>query len=287
MRVLVAIPVYNEEKYVRRVLDKVMTYAGNVLVVDDGSTDQTPQILPQYPIDVIRHAVNAGYGRSMRDAFRWAITEKYDWLITMDCDEQHEPSAIPRFIDAAAAADAPDARARNAEADIISGSRYMPFLCPCVSDKPILVEGEPPAERRHINHTITQELNCRLGDSLGVTMTDAFCGFKAYRVEALKRLRPTVNGYAFPMQFWAQAAAERLKVRELPVRLIYNDVTRTFGGRLDDAAARLAHYRTILHRELNRHADRLPKHALLGLGNLEADPCIEIARYRAAPELAE
>src|SRR5207249_3942398 len=140
MRTLVAIPVYNEEKYVRRVLDKVMTYAGNVLVVDDGSTDQTPDILSRYPIDVIRHAVNAGYGRSMREAFRWAISEGYDWLITMDCDEQHEPAAIPRFIDAASAADAPNARERGADADVISGSRYMPFVCGGVNHAPILVE---------------------------------------------------------------------------------------------------------------------------------------------------
>lgn len=250
MRVLVAIPVYNEEKYVRRVLDRVLTFVGNVLVVDDGSSDQTPHILPDYPIDVIRHAVNRGYGRSMRDAFRWAIAENYQWLITMDCDEQHEPAAIPSFVQIAAASEGAQ------HADIISGSRY-------------LREGAdadvPPPERRAINATITKELNCRFADLLGCTMTDAFCGFKAYRVEALKRLTPTVNGYAFPMQFWAQAAATGLKVRELPVRLIYNDLTRTFGGALDDADQRLKHYREILHREIRRQAERLPRSAKVGV----------------------
>jgi hypothetical protein len=71
------------------------------------------------------------------------------------------------------------------------------------------------------------------------------------------------------MQFWVQAAAANLRVRELPVRLIYNDPTRTFGATLDDPQVRLRHYRRVLHRELCRHADRLPCAALRGL------PCAE------------
>src|SRR4051812_30437963 len=231
MRTLVAIPVFNEEKHVRQVLSRVLGYNPHVLVIDDGSTDQTPRILPDFPVDMIRHATNSGYGKSLRDAFRFAIAEKYDWLITMDCDEQHEPAAIPGFIEAALEGDA----------DIISGSRYL--LPPEGQDR-------PPPERRAINATITAELNCRLSGALGTLLTDAFCGFKECRVSALKKLRPTVRGYAFPMQFWAQSAAAGLKVRELPVRLIYNDMNRTFGARLDDPAVRLGHYRRVLHREI-------------------------------------
>lgn len=247
MRTLVAIPVYNEEKYVTNVLTEVRRYAQDVLVIDDGSTDQTPRILPDYPIEMIRHAKNRGYGSSLRDAFRFAIHERFDWLITMDCDEQHEPAAIPSFVEAA----------EEDQWDIISGSRYL---------RPSQGEDRPPPERRAINATITAELNCRLGSAFGTRMTDAFCGFKAYRVEALKKLRPTVKGYAFPMQFWVQAAAAGLRMRELPVRLIYNDLNRTFGATLDDPTVRLAHYRRVLYREIAKHADKLPREALVGLG---------------------
>ena len=246
MRTLVAIPVYNEAKYVRGVLDRVLAIAPNVLVIDDGSTDGTARVLPEYPIEIVRHVANRGYGASMRDAFRFAIAEKYDWLITMDCDEQHEPAAIPQFIEAAA----------DGQYDIISGSRDLTTSTG---------QDRPPADRRAINQTITAELNCRLSRCTGALLTDAFCGFKAYRVSALRGLRPSVRGYAFPMQFWAQAAANRLRVRELPVRLIYNDPTRTFGGVLDDAQKRLAHYRRVLHRELRRRAERLPRAALVGI----------------------
>lgn len=253
MRVLVAIPVYNEQAHVRAVLDRVLRHVQRVLVIDDGSTDGTPRLLADYPIDVIRHARNLGYGRSLRDAFRWAAWERYDWLITMDCDEQHEPDEIPAFLDAAFHA------SRLGDADIISGSRY---LLP-----PRAGEG-PPADRRAINRAVTDELNARLGLSLGTELTDAFCGFKAYRVEKLRHLRPSVPGYAMPVQLWVQAAAAGLTVRELPVKLIYNDPNRSFGATLDDPEVRLRHYRCVLHRELKRQAARLP-----GPSTLRLEPC--------------
>ena len=115
MRTLVAIPVYNEARYVRAVLGRVLAHAPDVLVIDDGSTDATPRLLPEFPVEILRHAKNRGYGKSLRDAFRHAIAEDFDWLITMDCDEQHEPAAIPAFLEEAA-------RDRS---DVISGSRYL------------------------------------------------------------------------------------------------------------------------------------------------------------------
>ncbi len=243
MRTLIAIPVYNEARYVRRVLDKVLSYAGNVLVIDDGSSDATPDIIADYPVDVIRHAVNHGYGRSIRDAFMWAKAEGYDWVITMDCDEQHEPASIPDFLAAAEAVDAPD---------IISGSRYL------LTDP---TQDLAPGDRRAINAQITEEINQRFG----LNLTDAFCGFKSHRVEALSRLELTENGYAFPMEFWTQAVAGGLTIGEIPVRRIYNDPARTFGGPLDDPAERLAHYRRVLHKEIKQNAERLPRSAFAGL----------------------
>jgi dolichol-phosphate mannosyltransferase len=97
-----------------------------------------------------------------------------------------------------------------------------------------------------------------LNERLGLNLTDAFCGFKAYRVGSLKKLKLDVDGYAFPMQFWIQAVAAGLRIREIPVKLIYNDLKRSFGGPLDDPSVRLNHYRCVLHRELRRMADKLP-----------------------------
>ena len=235
-RVLVGIPVYNEAKYINPVLSEVCKHSCDVLVVDDGSTDVTPALLAGHPVEVIRHSENRGYGRSLQDMFRWAVVDKFDWLITMDCDEQHEPAAIPRFVQAI----------MDDESDIISGSRYMK-LHP--------ENDMPPEDRQAINRQITSELNA----ALGFELTDAFCGFKAYRVSALAEFDFDVNGYEFPLQLWVQAAAMRLQVEEISVRLIYNDPTRTFGGPLDDPQERIDHYRAVLCRELSRYASQLPR----------------------------
>lgn len=241
MRTLIAIPVYNEQKYVASVLEKVRRHAEHVLVIDDGSKDATPQLLANFPVEVIRHSTNRGYGHSLMDAFRWAAVDGFDWVITMDCDEQHEPASIPAFLEAA----------REGDADVVSGSRY---LIPLAQQEAV---GSPPPERRGVNTLITDELNSRLGLSL----TDAFCGFKAYRVSALAGLNLDEQGYAFPLQFWVQAVAAGLRIREIPVKLIYNDLSRSFGGPLDDRDVRLAHYRRVLHCELKRCAGRLPNAA--------------------------
>ena len=234
-RVLLAIPVYNEERYVDTVLTEVRKRVEDILIIDDGSTDRTPMLLSKHPVEVIRHATNRGYGRSMMDMFRWAAVDGFDWLVTMDCDEQHEPAAIPDFL----------AAIERNDADVISGSRYF--------DATSLVDAPPP-DRRRINHLLTGEINQRLG----LELTDAFCGFKAYRVAPLAKLDLDVDGYDFPMQFWVQAVANGLRVGELPVRLIYNDPTRSFGGPLDDAENRLAVYQRTFEREITTCRDRLP-----------------------------
>ena len=97
-RILIGIPVYNEAKYINSVLSEVCKYADDILVVDDGSTDLTPALLAGHKVEVIRHSENRGYGRSLQDMFRWAAVDNFDWLITMDCDEQHEPASIPDFV---------------------------------------------------------------------------------------------------------------------------------------------------------------------------------------------
>ncbi len=228
MRLLIAVPVYNEQRYVGPVLDEIKRFHPDILVIDDGSTDGTPEILAARPdVSCIRHPVNRGYGQSLIDAFAWADAKGYDWVITIDCDEQHEPERIPDFI----------REIETGKWDLISGSRYL---------APSSEDDLPPMDRRSINATITKALN----DLFGFGITDAFCGYKAQRVESMRRLQLDEPGYAFPMQLWPRAVRNGLRITEIPVRLIYNDPTRHFGGLLDDAGERLKHYTDVLRREL-------------------------------------
>lgn len=253
VRILIAIPVFNEQPYVSGVLNEVRQYGSDILVIDDASTDQTPCLLARQPVDVIRHARNRGYGRSVRDAFRWAQCYGYEGLITMDCDQQHEPASLPLFQDAL----------RRDDDDVISGSRYLGTeQCGDL----------PPADRRVINARITQLVNERLG----LSITDAFCGFKAYRVSALEKLALDVDGYAMPLQFWVQAAAHRLRISEVPVRLIYNDPNRSFGGPLADPTLRLGHYRNVFNRELAKFPESLGRPCTCASTGRAAVPVQEI-----------
>lgn len=104
----------------------------------------------------------------------------------------------------------------------------------------------PPEQRLAINKTITERVN----NLFGWKLTDTFCGFKAYRVEALKNFTIQDNGYAMPLELWVQAAAFGLKIEEFPVPLIYLDESRSFGGSLDNGAIRLAHYYQVIERSL-------------------------------------
>ena len=235
MRLLVAIPVYNEIKYVQHVLARVRQFHDQILVIDDGSTDGTAELLRTLEdagqIQLLQHGTNRGYGQSIIDSFNYSACKGYDWVITMDCDEQHEPEMIPEFI----------RQIRADRWDIISGSRYMEAR----ADNDL-----PPGDRRTINATITAALN----DLFHFGLTDAFCGFKAHRVSSMIPLQLDESGYAFPLQLWPRAARAGLRITELPVRLIYNDPNRHFGGDLDDAEKRLKHYLEVLKREVGRSA---------------------------------
>lgn len=235
MRVLVAVPVYNEVKMISSVLAEVRRYAGDLLVVNDGSTDGSTEVLQREKgIHLTSHATNLGYGAALRSAFGFATAHDYDVLITMDSDGQHEASRIPVLLEALD------------EADMVSGSRYL---------RAFRENTDPPADRRRINHLLTEYLN----QKLGLNITDAFCGFKAYRVEHLRRLHITENGYGMPLQLWVQASNLGFRIREVAVPLVYLDMNRSFGVSLDDPEKRLAYYQSVIEAELDRLHQRNPE----------------------------
>ena len=200
-RVLLVIPVYNEAASLPQVLAAVRTlWPGEVLVVDDGSTDATPDIARREGVALVRHPDNRGYGAALLSGFAWGEKQGYHWGITMDADGQHEPAFLSKFTD----------RIEATQADIISGSRYL---------DPRLSRGPSPEDRRWVNRAITALLR----ELTGYPLTDAFCGFKAYRLAALRKLTLKERGYAFPVELWIKAAHVGLTVEEIPVPLIYYD----------------------------------------------------------------
>jgi len=145
----------------------------------------------------------------------------------MDADLQHPPSYIPQFISVLR------------DIDLVSGSRYLPDS---------LRVSPPPEDRLYINRHITRELNRHLG--LGIT--DAFCGFKAYKRKVLEVPDITENGYGMPIQVWIQVFVHKIKIQEVPVPLIYPDSTRFSGVELDSPQERLQYYMRVFEKEMKR-----------------------------------
>ncbi len=234
---LAALPVYNEADSVHSVLDEVAKYAEQILVVNDGSTDGTGDRLAERDdVHVLNHETNLGYGAALKSAFRYAIDEGFDFVVTLDCDGQHQPRRIPRFVSACE------------QADIVSGSRYL---------KNYADDDPAPAQRMFINKQITRQLN----DRFGLCLTDAFCGFKAYRTSALEMLDIEDEGYAMPLELWVQAAMRNLRIIEIPVPRLYLDLNRSFGGSLDQAEVRLAYYNKVLDKSvqsMNQRGFQMP-----------------------------
>jgi glycosyltransferase involved in cell wall biosynthesis len=224
----VLIPVYNEAPTVGGVLDAVRVYFdGEIIVVDDGSTDETPRVLAgRDDVAVVHLDRNCGYGCALRIGFRVASDIGITRLITMDCDGQHEPAHIPQFF-----------AALTDDIDIVSGSRYLSGNG----------AGDPaPPDRKAINESITAEVNRVTGWQL----TDSFCGFKAYHLPALEGMNLEESGYALPLEMWAKAWAMGLRVREIPVERIYCDHDRSFGVELDDPDLRRQYYLDVWSRAL-------------------------------------
>jgi len=230
---VVVMPVFNEAQTVDRVLDAVREhYRGEIIVVDDGSTDGTTLALAQRSdVTVVSLDRNCGYGCALRLGFDVAREFGGERVITMDCDGQHEPAHIPQFFEALAQG-----------WDIVSGSRYLPGSG---------ANGAAPADRQQINRAITAMVN----EVTGWSLTDSFCGFKAYRADALARVRLTEPGYAMPLELWAHAWRAGLRVRELAVERIYCDRERSFGADLDDPDQRLAYYLEVWKRALEQEVE--------------------------------
>jgi glycosyltransferase involved in cell wall biosynthesis len=229
-RTCVVMPVYNEGATVEPVLDAVRAvFDGWLVVVDDGSTDETADIIAaRDDVLLVKHGTNSGYGASLSSGFAAASRLGASSVITMDCDGQHEPRHIGEFCE----------DLERCGTDIVSGSRYLPGSGSA---------GVVPGDRRAINERVTAEINRVTGWGL----TDSFCGFKAYRAEALTRVAIDEPGYAMPLEFWARAWRAGLTVCEMPVERIYNDHDRSFGQDLDDPERRFAYYMDVWERALH------------------------------------
>ena len=226
MSILIGVPVYNEEKYLSIFLKKYFTKLSELrsrfpntlfetLIVDDGSTDNSQRIYEEFSkkecIFYLRNDENQGYGSVQVQLFEFSINMGFDWLITIDADLQHDLTTLDHFLE--------EIIQHGNATDVFSGSRYLKIL-------PNSTTNSIPIDRYLINMLITHFLN----QITPFSLTDSFCGYKAYKVKSLERLQFKTSGYSFPMEFWMQAAKIPLKVKEVPTPAIYLTDRRSRGN---------------------------------------------------------
>jgi glycosyltransferase involved in cell wall biosynthesis len=195
----IIVPAYHEAARLPRVLKQLCRDYPNVVVVDDGSSDETSAVARQFPVWVLRHPINLGAGAALQTGFDFALRHGAEVLVTFDADDQHCADEIPAVIEPI----------RAGRAEVVLGSRFL-------------------------GRTIGMPLHRWLVLKLGVIftrvvsrihVTDTHNGFKAFSAQALRQMRITQNRMTHCSELLDQIARLRLKFEEVPVTIAYTPET--------------------------------------------------------------
>ena len=194
---LACIPAYNEENHIADVIKKSLLYVDQVVVCDDGSTDDTAKIAKNVGAVVISQS-NQGYGAAISTLFDYARRNDAKIMVTLDSDGQHDPNQIPLLLDAIT----------THGVDVSVGSRF-------------LGDSEASGYRKAGIKIITSAVN------LGITskVTDSQSGFRAYSQKAINAIHPTEQGMAVSTEILLKISNNGLSLAEVPISITYGPDT--------------------------------------------------------------
>ena len=195
MKTLALIPCFNEEAAIADVVRGCLRHTDAVLVVDDGSSDDTALRARQAGAVVIRHPRNLGKGVALNAGYAYAVREGCDAVITLDGDGQHDPGEIPKFIEAAASSDV----------HIVLGCRMADV-------------SEMPRIRRFTNRTTSRFVSWLSGQKI----EDSQTGFRLIKREVLEAVRCTTRNYDAEPEILIKAGRKGFRIGEVPVATIYH-----------------------------------------------------------------
>jgi glycosyltransferase involved in cell wall biosynthesis len=194
-KIIAAIPAYNEAKYIGQVIRQTKKYVHQVIVVDDGSTDETAQVAKTAGATVVKHKINMGKGVSINTAFQIARQTKPFAMVLLDADGQHDPKEIPLLL---------EPLFQNGT-DMVVGSRFM-------------TNNHIP--RYRLLGQSVLNLTTYLGS--GIKLKDSQSGFRAFSQKAIECLSFDEEGFAVESEMQFQAKKWGLRVAEVPITTNYN-----------------------------------------------------------------
>lgn len=196
MRIITIIPAYNEEKTIEKVVNGVKKYS-DVLVVDDGSSDETSSLAKKAGANVVDHNQNIGKGAAIKTGLDSAINDNYDLMVLLDGDGQHDPRCIPLLLEGMDGV------------DVLIGSRFLG-----------MAPKNMPLQRRLSNGITTRLIRF----VTGYHITDSQCGFRVIsRKAAPFFLDISYNDYVYESEVLCKASENDLVVNERPIECIYGN----------------------------------------------------------------
>lgn len=202
MKTVAVIPAYNEAQTVGGVVAATLPFVDAVIVVDDGSEDETENVARKAGARVVRHAQNRGLGASLGTGLQAALRRGADCIITLDADGQHDPAEIPKLI----------APLRGGLADVVLGSR-------------LLDTRGMPFHRFCANHIGSLFTFCMFG----MYVTDSQSGFRVFSRAAAETVQIRSNRMEVSSEIVAEIRRHGLRVAEVPIRAIYTNYSLSKG----------------------------------------------------------
>jgi glycosyltransferase involved in cell wall biosynthesis len=194
MRTAALIPAFNEARTIAMVVDGVRAAVDRVIVVDDGSRDGTADRAREAGAEVVVHAVNLGKGHAVRTGLARVFQGDFTHVLLLDGDLQHLPQEAASLLTEAALGDA----------DVVIGERRFE-------------RSRMPASRYHANRIGSRALSW----FIGVPVNDTQCGFRVFRVDALRPLQLRATGYEVETEMLVKVRRRGGRIAAVPITAVY------------------------------------------------------------------
>jgi len=209
MKVTAVVPAYNEAKTISQVVDGIKQVVDQVVVVDDGSKDDTGSLAKIAGATVFTHFLNRGQGAALQTGLEAAVRDQADIVVTFDADGQHDPGDIKAVIE-------PIIRD---QADIVLGSRFLSDNNQIPISKTVILK---------IAAGITRFYT-------GLAVTDAHNGFRAFSKKAAQLINIEQDGMAHASEIIEQIKKHQLIIKEIPVTIQYTEYSQQKGQRITNS----------------------------------------------------